>query len=124
MSKTPGRQIQGQTSKGQQGPCPIKGPGLGDLSVLPRWIGQVYDLNFPEHFTTLIRVLEDRSRRKRVPVMAPTPPVDFVKRPAEFDALKRQLLDAKGDATAVTAAFRGAGGYGAGVTSGATRMLS
>jgi NB-ARC domain len=30
----------------------------------------------------------------------------------EFDALKRKLLDAKGDAVAITAALRGAGGYG------------
>jgi hypothetical protein len=92
--------------------CPIRGPGLGDLNALPRWIGHVYDLDLPEHFTTLIRVLEDRSRQRRVPVMAPALPFDFVQRPAEFDTLKRQLLDAKGDATAVTAAFRGAGGYG------------
>jgi hypothetical protein len=44
--------------------------------------------------------------------MAPEPPADFVKRPKEFDSLKRQLLDAKGDAVAITAALRGAGGYG------------
>ncbi len=30
----------------------------------------------------------------------------------EFEALKRKLLDAKGDAVAITAALRGAGGYG------------
>jgi hypothetical protein len=34
------------------------------------------------------------------------------KRPKEFDSLKRQLLDAKGDAVAITAALRGVGGYG------------
>ena len=44
--------------------------------------------------------------------MAPEPPEEFVARPKEFDALKRQLLDAKGDAVAITAALRGAGGYG------------
>ncbi len=44
--------------------------------------------------------------------MAPEPPADFVERPKEFDALKKQLLDAKGDAVAITAALRGAGGYG------------
>jgi hypothetical protein len=38
---------------------PIKGPGLGELGTLPRWFGQVYDLDPPEHFTTLIRVLQD-----------------------------------------------------------------
>src|SRR5215471_12600894 len=41
--------------------CPVKGPGLGDLGGLPRWLGQVYDLDLPEHATTLIRVLQDQS---------------------------------------------------------------
>jgi hypothetical protein len=79
---------------------------------LPRWLGQIYDLDLPEHYTTLIRVLQDQSRQKRVAMMAPEPPSDFVQRPAEFGALKRQLLDLKGDAVAITAALRGAGGYG------------
>ena len=51
--------------------CPIKGPGLGDLSDLPRWLGQLYDLDLPEHWTTLIRVLEAPSQQKRVAMMAP-----------------------------------------------------
>jgi hypothetical protein len=93
--------------------CPVKGPGLLDFGNLPRWLGQIYDLDLPEHQTTLIRVLQDVSRQKRVPMMAPEPPQDFVERPREFDALKMQLLDAKGDAVAaITAALRGAGGYG------------
>jgi hypothetical protein len=92
--------------------CPVKGPGLADLAQLPRRLGQIYDLDLKEHFTTLKRVLEDQSRQKRVAMMAPEPPADFVQRPAEFGALKRQLLDAKGDAVAITAALRGAGGYG------------
>jgi hypothetical protein len=45
-------------------------------------------------------------------MMAPESPTDFVERPAEFDALKKELLDSKGDAVAITAALRGAGGYG------------
>jgi WD40 repeat protein len=92
--------------------CPIKGPGLDDLGSLPRWLGQVYDLDLPEHVTTLIRVLQDQSRQKRVPMMAPEPPPDFVQRAVEFSALKSALLDVKGDAVAITAALRGAGGYG------------
>jgi hypothetical protein len=92
--------------------CPVKGPGLGDLGKLPRWLGQIYNLDLPEHQTTLIRVVQDESRQKRVAMMAPEPPADFVKRPKEFDTLKKQLLDAKGDAVAITAALRGAGGYG------------
>jgi hypothetical protein len=92
--------------------CPIKGPALGDLRSLPRWLGEIYDLKLPERRTTLIRVLQDQSRQYRVPVMAPEPPADFVQRPVEFDILKKQLLDPKGDAVAITAALRGAGGYG------------
>jgi hypothetical protein len=93
--------------------CPIKGPGLGDFGKLPRWLGQIYDLDLVEHQTTLTRVLEADSRQKRVPMMAPEPPPDFVPRPREFDELKQQLLDAKGDAVAgITAALKGAGGYG------------
>ena len=93
--------------------CPVRGPGLTDLGALPRWLGQVYDLDIAEHQTTLIRVLQADSRQRRVPMMAPEPPEDFVPRPREFDALKKQLLDAKGDAVAADpVALRGAGGYG------------
>ena len=45
-------------------------------------------------------------------MMVPDLPPDFVPRPAEFETLKKQLLDSKGDAVAITAALRGAGGYG------------
>ena len=61
--------------------CPIKGPGLGELGQLPRW-RQIYDLDLQEHRTTLIRVLQDQSRQKRVAMMAPEPPADYVERPA------------------------------------------
>ena len=52
------------------------------------------------------------SRQNRVPMMGPEPPAEFVKRPVEFDALKRKLLDLKGDAVAISAALKGAGDYG------------
>ena len=95
---------------------PIKGPGLSDLDNLPRWIGQVYDIDHPERgpeqLRMLMRMLEGPSAQKRVPMMVPEPPPDFVQRPAEFEALKRKLLNARGDSVAITAALRGAGGYG------------
>ena len=91
---------------------PVGGPGFGDLNELPRWIGQVYDLKIPEKHDLLMRVLAGPSYQNRVPMMAPEPPFDFIQRPMEFEALKRKLLDAKGDAVAITAALRGAGGYG------------
>ncbi len=62
--------------------------------------------------TALLRVLAGPSRQKRVAMMAPDPPQESVERPNEFGKLKRQLLDAKGDSVAITAALRGAGGYG------------
>jgi NB-ARC domain/WD domain, G-beta repeat/APAF-1 helical domain len=52
-----------------------------------------------------------KSHQKRVPMMAPEPPADFVARPAEFEVLKKRLLDGS-DAVAITAALKGAGGYG------------
>jgi WD40 repeat protein len=92
---------------------PVKGPGLKDLEIVPRWIGHTFDLEITEQKTAFLRVLEADSRQKRVPMMAPEPPPDFVLRPKEFDALKQRLLDAKGDAvTGITAALKGAGGYG------------
>lgn len=91
---------------------PVRGPGLGDFHTLPRWLGQIYDLDVPEHVNALARILEGPSTQRRVPDMAPNLPADFVPRPYEFDALKKQLLDPKGDAVAITAALRGAGGYG------------
>jgi TIR domain len=32
--------------------CPVKGPGLADLGTMPRWLGQIYDVDLPEHYTT------------------------------------------------------------------------
>ena len=91
---------------------PVKGPGLGDLGKVPRWFGNVYELDRPESLRAFIDRLQRDSQQKRVPMMAPEPPVDFVRRPAEFEALKGKLLDAKGDAVAISAALKGAGGYG------------
>ena len=92
---------------------PIKGPEMPDLDTLPRWLGQIYDLDLSEHRTTLKRVLEGPSQQRRVPMMAPEPPAEFVERPMEFEALKARLLDpGTKDAIAITAALRGAGGYG------------
>ena len=92
---------------------PVKAPGHSDLSTLPRLIGQLTDLCIPEHRATLLHILEGLSKASRVPMMAPEPPADFVPRPTEFEALKRQLLAPETkDAVAITAALRGAGGYG------------
>jgi hypothetical protein len=93
--------------------CPVKGPGVVDLNKLPRWLGHVYDLDLKEQRTALISKLQREAEPRRVPMMAPELPADFVPRPKEFGALKERLLDPEGDSIAgITAALRGAGGYG------------
>ena len=92
---------------------PVRGPGVVDLNKLPRWLGHVYDLDLPEQKTALIAKLRRDAEPRRAPMMAPELPSDFIARPAEFDALKARLLDPEGDpVVGVTAALRGAGGYG------------
>ena len=76
------------------------------------YAGNVYELDRPESLRAFIDRLQRDSQQKRVPMMAPEPPVDFVRRAAEFEVLKGKLLDAKGDAVAISAALKGAGGYG------------
>jgi hypothetical protein len=91
---------------------PVKGEKSLRLDAVPRWLGHVYDLDHPEELKKLLHVLEGPSQQQRVPMMAPNPPDDFVERAREYDHLKSRLLDPKGDAIAITAALRGAGGYG------------
>lgn len=102
LAKTLGKQV-----------TPVQsGPEL-DLGSLPRWLGHVLDASKTEHWAQLVKAVAGPSQQLRMPMMAPEPPADFVSRPSEFDALKRELLDAKGDAAVgITAALRGAGGYG------------
>ncbi len=93
--------------------CPVRGPGVADLDRLPRWLGHVYDLDLKEQRTALVGKLQKEAEPRRVPMMAPELPADFVPRPREFGALKARLLDPGGDSIAgITAALRGAGGYG------------
>ena len=84
-----------------------------DLNKLPRWLGHVHNLEIPEQKTALIAKLKKEAEQRRVAMMAPELPADFVSRPKEFDALKERLLDPQGDSIAgITAALKGAGGYG------------
>src|ERR1700722_4212361 len=50
---------------------PLKGPGLGDLGKVPRWFGNVYELDRPESLRAFIDRLQRDSQQKRVPMMAP-----------------------------------------------------
>ena len=107
----------------QQGVCvyPVKGTPELDYPSLPRWMREAhfYDLGTlksrgagPE-WTKFLNDLRTRCQTRRVPFMVEDLPEDFVQRPAEFDQLVRLLLDGeRGEPVAITAALRGAGGYG------------
>ncbi len=91
---------------------PVAGPGIDDLSELPRWLGHVFRLDDKHQKQLLICTLKAPSTQNRVVFMAPSPPEDFVERPIQYNDLKNQHLDAKGDSVSITTALRGAGGYG------------
>ena len=91
---------------------PVMGTDALDTARLPRWIGHVHNLNYPEQWQRLVNVLNGPSTQKRMPFMAPDLPEGNVLRAGEFGLLKAALLDARGDAVGITAALRGAGGYG------------
>ena len=90
-------------------------PGALELHRLARWMRRVdiVDRTVPERWTWLVAKLKQPPQIRRVPMMAEAPPSDFVPRPAEFAKLKAALLDpASKDAVGITAALKGAGGYG------------
>jgi hypothetical protein len=81
----------------QQGVCvyPVQVPGLLlDFAAMPRWMrdSHFYDLN--HEWQTFVNYLKNPCDTPKVPFMPPDMPTHFVQRPAQFDALKRQLLDA------------------------------
>ncbi|MCG8358784.1 MAG: TIR domain-containing protein [Kiloniellales bacterium] len=101
----------------QEGVCvvPVIGSPELDFSVLPHWMQRTHfvDTGNPEQWTRFVRTLESPCTVPRVPVMAEAPPEDFVEREAPLGALTEALLDAEREApVAITAALRGAGGYG------------
>jgi WD40 repeat protein len=93
---------------------PIDGSHALDLSHSPGWMARAHrhDIDVPESLARLIQVLKGPAGEKRVPFMADPLPQGFVPRPEPFERLKRSLLDARGEPVAITAALRGAGGYG------------
>ena len=90
-------------------------PGRLELDRLAGWMrrADIVDFRVPERWTWLVGRLKQPPQVRRVPMMAEAPPSDFVPRPAEFAKLKAALLDpATKDAVGITAALKGAGGYG------------
>ena len=107
----------------QQGVCvyQIKGSPDLDFDSLPRWMrsAHFYDigtvknhLNGPE-WQKFVNDLRTRCQTKRVPFMVEDLPEGFVPRPGEFDQLLKLLIDERREEpVAITAALKGAGGYG------------
>ena len=85
-----------------------------DMQKLPGWMRAITFLNLEtqEDFTRLIKALEGPSQQIRVPMMAPMPNPDFVLRKDEGEALLGHLLAGEHANIGITAALRGAGGYG------------
>src|SRR6266567_3516234 len=99
----------------QQGVCvyPVKGPLPIDFANLPHWMRDIhwYDLDF--EWIKLVQDLQRSCTQPHVPFMVEELPEDFVERPKEFESLISMLLDEQRDEpVAITAALRGAGGYG------------
>ena len=110
------------TGEGKRGEC---------IAMLRQELAKekiVSSFQSPEHLASLVgaavhlwdeerrKVLDDLNTRReqvRVPFMVEDLPLDFVPRPQEFEALLNKLLDQKREEpVAITAALRGAGGYG------------
>jgi WD40 repeat protein len=108
----------------QRGVCvyPVKGAPDLDFASLPKWMrdSHFYDLGYaldrlevgPE-WKKFTNDLNTRCETPHVPFMVEDLPPDFVMRSDEYDKLIAELLDAEREnPVAITAALRGAGGYG------------
>lgn len=91
-----------------------------DQSLKPRFsdlpkafeVKHAVDVALPDQWRRMVRTLEGPSGRERTPFMAGDEPDRYVHRSREFDALKAALLSGENEAVAITAALRGAGGFG------------
>lgn len=112
----------------QEGVCvyPVKAGTKADfdhlITTLPRWMRDMhfYDLGFDParletsaEWATLLADLRQPCAIQRVPYMVEDLPADYVRRDHEINALIDHLLDpARENPVAITAALKGAGGYG------------
>src|SRR6266704_1304172 len=99
----------------QKGVCvyPVKAhPGI-DFASLPRWMRDIHWYDLDHEWTRFVNDLNTRCEQPRVPFMVEELPDNFIDRPDEFEALINLLLDTqREEPVAITAALRGAGGYG------------
>ena len=94
---------------------PVIGAKGIDFDSLPGWMRRAHfvDPDEPDQWRRFVRTLEAPCKATRVPFMVDDLPDNFVARPTELDALIGQLLDqSREEPVAITAALRGAGGYG------------
>ena len=99
----------------QQGVCvyPVKGIPTLDFASLPHWMRDAHFYDLAHEWPKFVNDLNTRCERVRVPFMVEDLPADFVPRSQEFDELIGKLLDEqREEPKAITAALRGAGGYG------------
>ncbi len=74
---------------------------------------QYYDFDIEEQWQKFVNDLHKSCETVRVPFMVKDKLDDFVERPEEFNQFLALLLDPKREEPiAITAALRGAGGYG------------
>lgn len=107
----------------QQGVCiyPVKGTSDLDFHSLPRWMRDAHfydlgtlqnDLKGPE-WKKFVNDLNTRCQTRRVPFMVENLPEGFIPRPDEFNQLFKLLgNERREEPVAITAALKGAGGYG------------
>lgn len=99
----------------QQGVCvyPVKGAPDLDFTSLPHWMRSAHSYDIDYEWPKLVNDLNTRCQQVRVPFMVEDLPPDYVPRPQEFESLVNKLLDQqREEPVAITAALRGAGGYG------------
>jgi len=99
----------------QHGVCvyPIKGTPDLDFDSLPRWMRDAHFYDLDHEWQKFVNDLKTRCQTRRVPFMVEDLPEGFVERPGEFDQLLKLLINEhREEPVAITAALRGAGGYG------------
>lgn len=93
--------------------CPVIAVDGLDIASLPRWMSSVHWYDLAHQREKFFNDLNTRAQVRRVPFMAEPLPADYVPRAEEFLQLKSLLLSAdQQEPVAITAALRGAGGYG------------
>jgi NB-ARC domain/WD domain, G-beta repeat len=92
---------------------PVKGASDLDFASLPHWMSSAHFYDLDYEWPKLVNDLNTRCQQARVPFMVEDLPPDYVPRPQEFEELIEKLLDQqREEPVAITAALRGAGGYG------------